>query len=402
MRLLREAFRDLRANRGRSLLAAGSLFVALIALVAVATVGTVIKDVFMVQQEQLFGRLPVRQANFEWGQLSADRLETMLTEFESSISDTGGRWMFVGSIDATVAPVNAEGTIGERSAVGFSLAAGDLDRIRRLPVLDGEWIELNNVRYPGGLVVNQAASEMLGGVGSRVSVTFTVPDMDPRRRPFDQRVATVISDGSPEPHVYQSLSFAAHLDPTILADVSPTLSVHYPGGASGDIDATINAIADRLGVPTDNRSISTPGGIESMLSFLDVMRLAFGGVSAVTLFVSVIGLLNIGLATLRERIRELSLRRAVGATRLRVFGLVLSSTVILSLGTAVVAITAAWLGVEWYVPTLIDPASTVEAPGFPLPAALLGGGCALLAGVAGGLIPAIAAARVDMVQVLRE
>lgn len=402
MRLIREALRDLRANKGRSLLAAISLFISLLSLVAVATVGTVVKDLFIADYEQIYGRLSLQEATMDYGPLTHDRLAQLVSTFGAQIGGTGGIWVLSQDSAANIAGVLEDGRSGSVTEVSTTLIAGDLDGLRRVPLLDGSWIDLSGAPYPGGLMVNQAAARMFGGVGTTLSVTHTGQSDAPRLPAYEQRVHGVISDGIPQPKIYQSLLAAAAYQPGVMEGITPTLSVHYPQGEVAAIQQKIHEVGDLLGTDRESRVVSSPGSIEAMMGSLQQMQLAFGAVSAIMLIVAIIGLLNIGLATLRERVRELSLRRALGSTRLRVFMLVMLSTLILSIAVAGVTIAIAWWGMSWYVPQLIDPASALEAPGFPIEAALYGAGAALLAGLVGGLIPAVAAARVDMMQVLRE
>ena len=198
---------------------------------------------------------------------------------------------------------------------------------------------------------------------------------------------------------------ALHYQPSIASvdgGLSPDLLVHYPGVSEAAIRGKVEDVAHSLGVPPDALQVRPASSLADYLSSLRQTQLAFTAVSAVTLVVAMIGLLNIGLATLRERVRELSLRRAVGATRSRVFALVLATTVVLSGIVAVVAIAVAYAGVQWLVPALLDPGTALQPPGFPWEAALYGGLAALLAGIAGGVVPALAAARVDVIRILRE
>jgi putative ABC transport system permease protein len=182
----------------------------------------------------------------------------------------------------------------------------------------------------------------------------------------------------------------------------PELLIHYPGATEAAIERRIRDVASNLSVPADSVQVTGISSLADFLSNLDQLRLTFGVVSAITLVVATLGLLNIGLATLRERIRELSLRRAVGATRLRIFGLVLSNTLLLSVAVAGLAVSIGYVAVEWLVPKLLDPTTARYAPAFPWDTAGYALAAALGSGIAGGLVPAIAAARVNVITALRE
>jgi ABC-type antimicrobial peptide transport system permease subunit len=82
--------------------------------------------------------------------------------------------------------------------------------------------------------------------------------------------------------------------------------------------------------------------------------------------------------------------------------LILTSTLLLSGAVGVATIASSYMAVRWLTPLWLDPATALNAPGYPVWAAAVAMAAAMLAGVAGGVVPAVAAARVNMVQVLRE
>jgi putative ABC transport system permease protein len=116
----------------------------------------------------------------------------------------------------------------------------------------------------------------------------------------------------------------------------------------------------------------------------------------------VAGILNVGLATVGERVEEFALRRAVGTPRLLLAGIVLAETMITGLLTAAAAIGVAALALEQvgrFVPN--DLPRTLQNMDFPWQAAVAGIIAGLVAGVLGGLIPAVRAARIPIATVMR-
>jgi putative ABC transport system permease protein len=139
--------------------------------------------------------------------------------------------------------------------------------------------------------------------------------------------------------------------------------------------------------------------ISSTLSLIEV---GFEVAAGLTLFVAALGLLNIGIASVRERSRDLSIRRAMGATRARIFALVLLSSVSVGVLAAAVAVLLAWMAVELVVPQLVNPAVGLPPPGFPWQAAALAMGLGIGVSGLGGLLPAAQASRVAIADALRE
>ncbi|NJQ13472.1 ABC transporter permease [Streptomyces bohaiensis] len=138
--------------------------------------------------------------------------------------------------------------------------------------------------------------------------------------------------------------------------------------------------------------------VDDLASTLSMLRGIFFGVGAITLTVGVIGVLNIGLASLRERAEELALRRALGARRLDVAILVLAESVLSGLLGAATAIAGATGLFYALVPALWGSAGNV---GFPLSAGVAGLAAGVLAGLAGGAVPALRAARLPIATVMR-
>ena len=131
------------------------------------------------------------------------------------------------------------------------------------------------------------------------------------------------------------------------------------------------------------------------------MRLIFFGLASLVLLIGVGGILNVGLATVGERVEEFALRRAVGTPRLLLAGIVLSETLLTGLLTAAAAIGAAALALRVAGSILANREPALANIGFPWQAAVAGIVAGLAAGILGGLIPAVRAARIPIATVMR-
>ena len=120
-----------------------------------------------------------------------------------------------------------------------------------------------------------------------------------------------------------------------------------------------------------------------------------GAIAGVSLLVGGIGIMNIMLATVTERIREIGIRRAVGANRNDIITQFLVEAVILTFTGGLIGI-AAGIGAVAVISTLSGWQTTITPWAIAVPLVM-----SILAGIFFGLYPAVQAARMDPVAALR-
>ncbi len=149
------------------------------------------------------------------------------------------------------------------------------------------------------------------------------------------------------------------------------------------------------GVP-DDFSINRPEQLANMYAQLTgALYGAATGVGFITLLVGGIGIMNIMLVSVRERTREIGVRRALGARkRTIVFQFLMEASSVSALGGAMG--TLAGLGVARTVSLITPLAAAVE----PL-TVVFGVGFAAMVGLLFGIWPAARAANLDPVEALR-
>ncbi|KFF59552.1 cell division protein FtsX [Cryobacterium sp. MLB-32] len=132
------------------------------------------------------------------------------------------------------------------------------------------------------------------------------------------------------------------------------------------------------------------------------LQLVVGGVAGLVLLLGALGLVNIALVTLKQRIREIGIRRSFGATAGRVFFAVMMESVVATVVAGFVGVIAAVLIVKnpW-LEGLIGQGQVTEFPPFPVEAAILGLVCATVVGALAGLVPALVAVRVKVIDAIR-
>jgi putative ABC transport system permease protein len=124
-------------------------------------------------------------------------------------------------------------------------------------------------------------------------------------------------------------------------------------------------------------------------------NIVLGSIAGISLLVGGIGIMNIMLASVTERTREIGIRRAIGAKRRQIVIQFLVETVVLSTTGGLIG-----LGVGTLIPLLITyfsgMATVVTLRGVLFPLLI-----SMTIGIIFGLYPAISAAKVDPIIALR-
>ncbi len=162
---------------------------------------------------------------------------------------------------------------------------------------------------------------------------------------------------------------------------------------------------------------STAAGIERMLSLfhskkdykmsvpLALLRQAqatqrtfnivLGSIAGISLLIGGIGIMNIMLASVTERTREIGIRRAIGARRKQIIGQFLIETVVLSVTGGLIGIGIGML-IPWLITMFADMPTVVT-----LWSVLLSVVISIGVGIIFGMYPAMRAANLDPIEALR-
>ena len=140
------------------------------------------------------------------------------------------------------------------------------------------------------------------------------------------------------------------------------------------------------------------GGEDPLLPF----KLVVGGVAGLVLFLGALSLVNISLVTVKQRIREIGIRRSFGATAGRVFFAVMMESIVGTLVAGVVGVIVAVFVVSnpWILEQ-VSGGNLQGIPPFPIEAAILGLIAAVAVGALAGLLPALVAVRVKVIDAIR-
>jgi putative ABC transport system permease protein len=120
-----------------------------------------------------------------------------------------------------------------------------------------------------------------------------------------------------------------------------------------------------------------------------------GSIAGISLLVGGIGIMNIMLATVTERTREIGVRRALGAKRWHVMLQFMVETVVLSTGGGILG-----LGLGLFIPALVERVAQMKTVVTPQ-SLFLALGISVVTGIVFGMYPARRAAFMDPIEALR-
>lgn len=158
-----------------------------------------------------------------------------------------------------------------------------------------------------------------------------------------------------------------------------------------------NALAQlhngRRGYKVETAEGMKEGLVKSERSYFQVG----GAVAAVSLLVGGIGIMNLMLASINERVREIGVRKAIGAWGWDIFVQFLAEAILLSLLGGVLGIA----GGAAIIHVLQDKLADSSPPILSVSAVVVGFTISVLIGIVSGVYPAFKASRLDPIEALR-
>ena len=406
----------IRARKLRTLLSMVSLFLGVLAVVVVQAGASIAERALLSDLELTNGVDGTRVMGVQPGPQTADVVTSTLR----------GRADAVASMDLSaiigepgVTPVNPNGSPmdenwgdaqvcypdghcesqdgpkGEAVALRLTALTGDIRVFRPFHLQSGRWLDFTTVpALAPRLVLNREAAKGFSQhhVPAEMRVNGAVDDITPQ-------FIGVVDDGDSQPHAYARVDELTNWLPTSgLADPSTGGQLQVMFQPSTPAEQVLTAKLRGLGV---EMSISTVDSHKERGKELTLMRLIFFSMAGLVLLIGVAGILNVGLATVGERVEEFALRRAVGTPRTLLAGIVLAETLLTGLLTAAAAIGASAAALKVVSTLLGDSQPLLHDVQFPWEAGVAGIIAGIVAGVLGGFIPALRAAGIPIATVMR-
>lgn len=386
-----EAWDELRIHRVRVLLALIGVACAVTAITGITAAVTMVGQAMQEETERMTGRDTTLQAWSMGGGMGGGQMSAAETD---ALVDTVAERHKISyhSVQATVDLRIRGGQSGDY--IEWSAVDVDHGTITRQALEDGRWFsDSDTERLAPVLVVNQAFLDTYAdGAPAATHPGVVIEGETPVAATVIGEVPVQWNDEGPR--ALMLFDQAVHWFPEqIMGDryrfwVPPELAGEFAEVLPRDLAAA--------GVPV---SVEPPQ--EDPLVIDRVLQYLVLGVGGFALLLGGLGLLNIALVTVRYRIREIGIRRSFGATSGRVFFGVLMESVVATTVAGVVGVVVAVAIIKNIPIDRIFGRPIDDLPGFPFDAALVGMACAVGIGALAGLIPAIYAVRVKVIDAIR-
>jgi len=387
----RVALTALRANRLRSALTMLGVIIGVSAVVLLVAIGTGAKNEVEAQVQGLGSNLLlVVPGELNFGAApTASRL---------TLSDVDAVGRVVGDRSAVAATVTSGETVRAGNRQVFATLQGTTETVPNVfarPLARGEFLRRSDVDTRRRVaVLGAATAEQLFGERDPIGRQVTVAGVRFRVVGVLARTGTSSFGGAnPDLTAYIPVTAAQRLLGTSRVDV---LAVKAP--SLDGIDALGRRIVDELTTryPGEKFSAVTQEQILGVVGqILGLLTLVLAAIASISLLVGGVGITNIMLVSVRERTREIGLRKAVGARQRDIGTQFLIEAVLLTTVGGIVGI-ALGIGAALLVDRL-SPLPAVIVWWSPLLAFAVSAGVGVFFGVA----PARRAGRLDPVVALR-
>lgn len=274
--------------------------------------------------------------------------------------------------------------------------------IHRTSLFAGRWFTDSDAAWLAPpVVISQPLWQALGGpsletkptlqLTGSLGGTYRIVGVTPNEGQWDtQKIITLMTDTylarAEALGANDYVTWEAWVDPNEVQSIGPELAAQLRASAGSDVTVSVSR-SDWAARPETQQSAQ-------------MFELITGIIAGLVLLLGGLGLVNIQLVAMRQRIREIGVRRSFGATGGRIFTTVLLENVVATAVAGVVGIILAIITMRLLFDFGVLP-SLQEVPAFPLRAALVALGAAVGIGAVAGFLPALAAVRAKVIDALR-
>lgn len=388
-----EAWQELRVHKVRVLMSLIGVGVAVCALTLVVGFGDMMQKGLADEYEQQGGRASTYTFGFEpdESEMGDSEVEKVAAALKSTTERFGiSHVSAFGQAETSVS--SPTGTI---SATMY-IVDPDFDAMRRLKVEHGRWFtEADKENLSRAVVADEIFLDEYGIDPTDLPATIKLPGES------HSTVTVIGSVASAEYEEYGTLYVLNGQEGVFgVSDAAPTeFEMWLPPDVSKELSKQVKDDLKRqlpgFGVYADRTDFASE--IDESLGPVKNVLLV---ISILILFMGMLGLLNISLVTIQQRIREIGIRRSFGATSRRIFFSVMMESVVATTIAGAVGVLIAVLVLKApFVSELMFGAA--NSPQVSFTAVAVGMLVSVGVGALAGLIPAIVATKVRIIDAIR-
>ncbi|MGD1053964.1 MAG: ABC transporter permease [Candidatus Dormibacteria bacterium] len=392
---LRSAAEEISANRSRSLLAMLSIVIGVWSVSVVVAAGDVASQALVTNVEETLG-YPATVSAAITSPPPAWPVPTLRTSLASLMT------RYHTPLSSPLETSSAHVSISGRSArVTLDGVTPEFSSVQLLPLTEGRWLDPSDARDEApNIVLNTQAVQALG-LRDGTPVLGTVVQLG-TLQPVAARIVGVLSAPNQQgPALYLPVQLLERYGIPPGSPAGLTYLIRVPPAQVDEFMPILKSDLDSWGLGSDAvvERVDQAGALTSGLVAVQLVLAAIAGLALIT---GGIGVLNLALLSVRERVHEFGIRRAFGATRRSLFVTVLAETVLTTLVAGAVGTVLA--GVSFLaLPGILGgfDGGVQVSVAYPFGASLLGVGLAAVLGVVAGVVPAMRATRLSVVEAIR-
>lgn len=397
---LGEAWTELRTHKLRVILSLIGIAVAVAALTAVVALGELQKQSVLEDSERWGGRI----ATVRIDTMSTDGSPVDWDAADARFALVNERYGFTHTsrlIDGYVQlPVQLPDGVAQVNSRQFDPA---YPVIHRTKLKEGRWFSPGDAELLAPpVVITEPLWERLGSPSLASHPTLEMTDAFAGRY---QIVGVVPKQGDWDDEARIDMLYDSYVQRVgaVPKEITVSREVWVSGERAGEIGPVL-AMDLRAGLPSGTElsvyRTDTGASPDFEQSFL-MMQIITSAISSIVLLLGGLSLVNIQLVAMRQRIREIGVRRSFGASGARIFSSVMMESVVATTVAGVLGIVLAVALVR--SPLIMNTLfyGLQDVPPFPFSAAIIGLTAAVLTGALAGLVPAIVATRVKVIDAIR-
>lgn len=396
---LSEAWAELRHHKLRVLLSLIGIAVSVAAIATVFALGDYMRQSNTEQSDRYGGRAATVSIGASVATGALD-----VRAFDASVREAADRFGLA-HVSRRIEQLSESAMVQTSDYVRpviTKLADPDYALIHRTSLFAGRWFTAADAQWLAPpVVISQPLWQALGGPSLATSPTlqltgslggtYRIVGVTPNEGQWDtQKIITLMTDTylarAEAIGANDYITWEVWVDEGEVQAIGPELAAQLRASAGSDVTVNVSR-TDWASRPETEQSAQ-------------MFELITGIIAGLVLLLGGLGLVNIQLVAMRQRIREIGVRRSFGATGGRIFTTVLLENVVATAVAGVVGIILAIITMRLLFDFGVLP-SLQEVPAFPLRAALVALGAAVGIGAVAGFLPALAAVRAKVIDALR-